>query len=50
MARVIVLVIDGFGIGHAPDAADFGDVSANTFANLLPMKFYCTCVYLYSHS
>ena len=34
MARVIVLVIDGFGIGHAPDAADFGDVSANTFANL----------------
>ncbi|MGB1261322.1 MAG: phosphopentomutase [Cognaticolwellia sp.] len=34
MARAIVLVIDGFGIGHAPDAADFGDVSANTFANL----------------
>lgn len=34
MARAIVLVIDGFGIGHAPDAADFGDVAANTFANL----------------
>jgi phosphopentomutase len=34
MARAIVLVIDGFGIGHAPDAADFGDVTANTFANL----------------
>ena len=34
MARAIVLVIDGFGIGHAPDAADFGDISANTFANL----------------
>lgn len=34
MAKVIVLVIDSLGIGHAPDAADFGDVSANTFANL----------------
>ncbi|MFT5635519.1 MAG: phosphopentomutase [Cognaticolwellia sp.] len=34
MARAIVLVIDSFGIGHAPDAADFGDISANTFANL----------------
>lgn len=39
MARAIVLVIDGFGIGHAPDAADFGDVSANTFANLAS-QFY----------
>ncbi len=39
MARAIVLVIDGFGIGHAPDAADFGDVTANTFANLAK-KFY----------
>lgn len=39
MARAIVLVIDGFGIGHAPDAADFGDVSANTFANLAD-QFY----------
>ena len=34
MARAIVLVIDGFGIGHAPDAADFDDISANTFGNL----------------
>jgi phosphopentomutase len=34
MTRAIVLVIDGFGIGHAPDADKFGDVSANTFANL----------------
>lgn len=39
MARAIVLVIDGFGIGHAPDASDFGDVTANTFANLAK-KFY----------
>ncbi|MGB2740433.1 MAG: phosphopentomutase [Cognaticolwellia sp.] len=34
MAKAIILVIDSLGIGHAPDAADFGDVSANTFANL----------------
>lgn len=34
MARAIVLVIDGFGIGHAPDADAFGDIGANTFANL----------------
>ncbi len=34
MARAIILVIDGFGIGHAPDAEKYGDVNANTFANL----------------
>jgi len=34
VAKAIVLVIDSLGIGHAPDAADFGDVSANTFGNL----------------
>ncbi len=34
MPRAIILVIDGFGIGHAPDAEAFGDVSANTFANM----------------
>jgi phosphopentomutase len=34
MSRAIILVVDGFGIGSAPDAALFGDVSANTFANL----------------
>ena len=34
MPRAIILVIDGFGLGHAPDAEDFGDVNANTFANL----------------
>lgn len=32
--KVIILVIDSFGIGYTPDAAKFGDVSANTFANL----------------
>ncbi|WP_019027571.1 phosphopentomutase [Colwellia piezophila] len=34
MARAIILVIDSFGIGYSPDAVDFGDVGANTFANL----------------
>lgn len=34
MARAIILVLDSFGIGHAPDADKFGDVSANTFLNL----------------
>ncbi len=28
--RATVLVIDSFGIGEAPDAAEFGDVGANT--------------------
>jgi phosphopentomutase len=34
MARAIVLVLDSFGIGHAPDAEQFGDVGANTFLHL----------------
>ena len=34
MARAIIMVIDSFGIGYSPDAIDFGDVGANTFANL----------------
>lgn len=34
MSRVIIMVIDGFGIGHAPDADKFGDISANSFAHL----------------
>jgi phosphopentomutase len=34
MPRAIVLVIDSFGIGHTADAESFGDVGANTLANL----------------
>lgn len=30
MKRAIVLVLDSFGIGGAPDAADFGDLGADT--------------------
>ena len=32
--RVILLVIDGLGIGALPDAADYGDADANTLAHL----------------
>lgn len=39
MARAIIFVIDSFGIGHAPDAEKFGDVDANTFANLAQRYF-----------
>ena len=34
MARVFLFILDGFGIGGAPDAADFGDEGANTFTHL----------------
>ena len=34
MARALILVIDSFGLGAAPDAEAFGDVGANTFGNL----------------
>ena len=31
--RATVIVLDGVGAGHAPDAADFGDEGANTLGN-----------------
>ncbi|MBE9549291.1 MAG: phosphopentomutase [Proteobacteria bacterium] len=34
MARCFLLVMDSFGIGHAPDAAAFGDEGANTYAHI----------------
>ncbi|WP_299267114.1 phosphopentomutase [uncultured Psychrosphaera sp.] len=34
MSKAIILVMDSFGIGYAPDAESFGDVGANTLANL----------------
>ena len=33
--RVFLIVLDSFGIGAAPDAADFGDARANTLASLV---------------
>ena len=34
MKRVFLIVLDSFGIGHAHDAADFGDVGANTLKRI----------------
>ena len=42
MARAIIVVIDSFGIGYSPDAVDFGDVGANTLANLSRAYFEAT--------
>jgi phosphopentomutase len=33
--RVLLLIMDGFGIGGAPDAGDFGDFGANTCQHIL---------------
>ena len=30
MKRIFLIVLDSFGIGGAPDAADFGDEGSNT--------------------
>ncbi len=32
--RVILLVVDGFGVGTLPDGADYGDAEANTLVHL----------------
>ena len=32
--RVILLVVDGFGVGTLPDGADYGDADANTLVHL----------------
>lgn len=34
MKRAFILVLDSFGIGHAPDAALFGDEGANTLGHI----------------
>ncbi len=34
MKRAIILMMDSFGCGEAPDAAAFGDTSANTLGNI----------------
>jgi phosphopentomutase len=34
MARVFLFILDSFGIGHAPDAAKFGDEGANTLLHI----------------
>ena len=32
--RVIIIVLDSLGAGHAPDAAAYGDHGANTLVNM----------------
>ncbi len=34
MKKAVILVLDSFGIGSAPDAEKFGDAGANTFASI----------------
>ncbi len=34
MPRVFLVILDSFGIGHAPDAAQFGDDGSNTFLHI----------------
>ena len=34
MKRVFLIVLDSFGIGTAPDSADFGDAGANTLGSV----------------
>jgi phosphopentomutase len=34
MSRALILVLDGAGIGEAPDAAAYGDLGSNTLGNL----------------
>ncbi len=34
MACAILIVLDGLGVGHAPDAANYGDAGSNTLANM----------------
>lgn len=35
MKRAVILVLDSFGVGASPDAPQFGDQGANTFASIV---------------
>lgn len=39
MSRAFILLLDSFGLGAAPDAAQFGDVGANTFGHIAQWAF-----------
>lgn len=42
MKRIFMVVLDSFGIGAAPDAAEFGDENTNTLESVVKSeKFYC---------
>lgn len=40
--RVFLVVLDSFGIGYEPDAAEFGDVGSNTLESVIKSEFYHT--------
>ena len=40
--RVFIIVLDSFGIGDAPDAADFGDEGSNTLKSIYASSEYNT--------
>ena len=40
--RVFLIVLDSYGIGNAPDAADFGDEGINTLATIVKSEKYHT--------
>jgi Phosphopentomutase len=40
--RVFLIILDSFGIGEMPDAADFGDIGSNTLASIISSKEFYT--------
>ena len=40
MKRIFLIVLDSFGIGHAVDAADFGDEGSNTLEAIKNSAFF----------
>lgn len=40
--RVFLIVLDSYGIGNAPDAAEFGDEGANTLKTIVSSRLYDT--------
>lgn len=40
MKRIILVVLDSFGIGEMPDAADFGDQTANTLKSVSKSPYF----------
>ena len=41
MKRIFLIVLDSFGIGNAPDAADFGDKGSDTLRAVAQSKAFC---------
>jgi len=42
--RVFLIVLDSYGIGELPDAADFGDMGCNTLRSITASKEYAYVV------